>query len=219
MTDFATWRSAIFANTAPAGRLAPETISASALAFDPEADPREAVALLAKIFADARALAAEFSPAQIASGLWFLLEGSYSSYGVALGDDRVPEPDRHHAITASKHLFDDLFAPVLGKGRVPVDDGSAAAPLAMLCHSFWNVLPLGPERAAELGCDDACLDIMRHALNMPQVMCIDSALVGLDLWAPSHGAQIKPIMEAFLKAPTHADADAIREAEAVLGSL
>jgi hypothetical protein len=219
MTDFATWRRSIFGNAAPAGRLAPEVVKAEAIGVDPEADPKTAVSLLAETFAGARSLTAEFTPAQIASGLWFLLEASYSSYGLALSDERVSKSQRLNAIAAGKHLFTDLFAPVLGAGRVPLNDGSAAAPLAMTCHSFWNLLPLGPERAAELGCDGACLDIMRHALKMPNLMCIESALIGLDLWAATHGPRVRPIVQEFLATPSHADAEAVKQAQALLRSL
>lgn len=219
MIDFATWRRAIFGNAAPPGRLAADMVNPDAVAFDPEGDPKTAVRLLTQAFAGASSLAAEYTPAQIASGLWFLLEGSYSSYGIALGDERVPGPERRHAIAASKHLFSGLFAPVLGPGRVAMDDGGAAAPLAMACHSFWNVLPLGPERAAELGCGDACLDVMGHALRMPNLMCIDSALVGLDLWTPTFGPRIRPLVQEFLAAPAHADAAAIGQAQALLRLL
>jgi hypothetical protein len=219
MIDFARWRQAIFGNGALAGQLVPQIVQASALDIDPEADPEAAVSVLAQTFAEAKSLAAEFTPAQTASGLWFLLEGSYSSFGLALGDERVRRSERLHAIAASKHLFTDLFAPVLGKGRVATDDGGALAPIASICHSFWNVLPLGPERAAQLGCGDACLDVMRHALSMPSVMCIDSALVGLDLWALSDGPSIRTIVQEFLKASSHADGEAVHQAQVLLGSL
>jgi hypothetical protein len=220
MTDFTTWRKAIFGNAAPAGKLAADLVEPPAEAIDPEADPEGAVALLAQTFAGAKSLAADCTPAQVASGLWFLFEASYSSYGVALGDDRVPGSERAKAIAAMKHLFTDLFAPVLGAGRVSPDDGGAKAPLAELCHSFWNVLPFGPERAAELHSADACLDVMHHALKMPNLMCIDSALIGLDLWAttPTNRGRIRSILQEFVATPP-ADPEALRLARDLLTSL
>jgi hypothetical protein len=220
MTDFTTWRKAIFGNAAPAGKLAADIVEPPAEAINPEADPEGAVALLAQTFADAKSLAVDHTPAQVASGLWFLFEASYSSYGLALGNDGVPGPERATAIAAMTHLFTDLFAPVLGTGRVSRDDGGAKAPLAQLCHSFWNLLPFSPERAVELNSADACLDVMHHALKMPNLMCIDSALIGLDLWAttPANRGRIRSILQEFVATP-NADPEALRVARALLTGL
>ena len=219
MIDFVTWRAAIFGNGAPAGQLSPEIVRPSKVAFDPEADPADAVTLLTQAFTGAKALAADFSPAQIASGLWALLEGSYSSYGIALGDDRVPRDKRLAALAASEQLFSDLFAPVLGAGWVPRNDGSSNAPLAMACHSFWNVLPFGPERAAELDCGDVCLGVMRRTLSMSNIMCADSALIGLDLWSGTYGPRVREIIQDFGNAPSSPDAELTRRAQALLHNL
>jgi hypothetical protein len=220
MTDFALWRKAIFGNAAAPGRLEADRVEPPAGALDPEADPEGAVALLAQTFTAAGSLAADYTPAQVASGLWFLFDPSCSSYGIALGDGRVSAAARARAIAAMQPLFMDLFAPVLGTGRVPADDGSVQAPLALLCRAFWDVLPLGPQRAAELNSTDACLEVMRHALMMPNLMCVDSAVTGLDLWAgtPANHERIRPILQAFAVTP-NPDPEALRVVQALLASL
>jgi hypothetical protein len=216
MIDFQAWRKGIFANSAEPGRLATEAVGPALVAFDPEADPATAVGLLEQTFRGAKSLAEEFAPTQIASGLWYLLEPSNSSYGLALGDSRVAREARVDGIAATTSLYTDLFAPQLGAQRVSWDDGTAIAPLALTCHGFWNLMPLSP---ATTDCADACLDVMERALSLPNVPCIDSALIGLDLWCGAHRERVRDIVQRFLASAAHGDEETLRYANAILRSV
>lgn len=217
MIDLAAFRDAVFGNRASDQTLATDSIDVSAFGY--ESDAHNAVSILEQLFLHARTLSAEYSPAQIATGFWFLLNPANSSFGVALGDESVPRQGRARAIMATSFLFTDLFAPVLGHERVSQEKGPTAL-LAMLCHSFWDVFPLSARHETKKqGCTDACLNVMLLTLHMPQVMCVDSAIIGLDLWGPANRAWTHAALSNFLKAPAVSDPEVLRQARSLMESF
>jgi hypothetical protein len=216
MIDLAAFRDAVFGNEATDQTLAIDSINVSAFGY--ESDAQNAVSVLEQLFLAARTLSAQYSPTQIATGFWFLLYPANSSFGVALGDESVPRERRACAIMATSFLFTDLFAPVLGHERVSQEKGPTAA-LATLCHSFWDAFPLSAYHEAKHGCTDACLNVMLLTLHMPQVMCVDSAIFGLESWGPSNRAWTHAALSNFLKAPAVSDPEVLRRARSLMESF
>lgn len=141
---------------------------------------------------------AKYSDWQIGMGLDYVFNGSCSDFAFALRDKPAPLEKRLAAIQSLKlmyaHCFETRCEPVLGHWD---ERGNS---LNHICYMLWDVTPLdyfegNPDGQ---GIHGAVIDVMKYALSLSNIACIESGLHGLG-HLTFHNPQAAQIIQAFIK--------------------
>jgi hypothetical protein len=155
---------------------------------------------LTRLFDDPEAALEYFSDAQIAQGLYYLIDSGAGGLVLSLLDEAVPLPARQECLGAIPRLFERLLeprvAPALGHR-----DEKGARPLNMVTYMWWDIFPVAatanpgqppdPINAAILGGMDRILGSRHPAIQ-------ESALHGLGHWASAFPDETAAIIDAYL---------------------
>jgi hypothetical protein len=187
-------------------------------------DPATTVGYLTRLFEEAPRVLQRFTDAQIAQGLYFLINNSLSEHMYPLMDPTVAWPARRRCIRSMYRVFERVFAPRCSPrlSHVLTEHDSTINPLNNVCYMWWDVCPLqghaGPSEredfmleteelvdagppvdpfAAEL--EDEILDVLRRTLELEAIACQEGALHGLGHRAYRHPEPITTIIEEFLR--------------------
>ena len=176
--------------------------------FEPDApwwNPAPAVAVdyLTRLFSSPVSTLADFSDAQIAQGLTYLVNTSATGDDGWLYSRDVPAVARLACIDSVATLFAELFAPrcapVLGHCDEP-----GASELNMVCYMWWEgfpcvALPDDPDRdRLQL----ATIEGMARILALDSIACQESALHGLGHLARHYPQAVEGAIERFLADPS-----------------
>jgi hypothetical protein len=196
--EFAPWIDHVFSH--------PVAINGAAWHFDVDADfwdgpPALSARHLARLFEDPAPPLANFTDAQIAQGLWYLVDsGAGGLVGSAL-DASLALAERLRFISSIGTLFERLIepriAPVLGHL-----DEKGAAPLNMIAYMWWDIFPAAGGAKMNSQPDPieaAILAVMTQALNSKHPAIQESALHGLGHWARACPGIVEPAIEWYLE--------------------
>lgn len=165
--------------------------------WDPQ--PPVAIEYFTKLFSTTEQSLADFSDAQIAQGLTYLLNTSASGDKGWFYSRSTALEGRLRCVAAIEHIFTDLFAPgcaaVLGHLDEP-----GAKPLNMVCYMWWDVFPCLalPDDPESDRLHRSAIDVMRRTLQLASIACQESALHGLGHWAHRRPDDVTPVVDAFL---------------------
>jgi hypothetical protein len=188
--------------------------------FEPEADwwrpePEQAVDYLARLFENPELLADEYSDSQIAQGLHYLIDNGAGAYCQFLVDGSVPLEARTACIETFSTLFARLFQPRCEPVLSHLDEPGGNA-LNRICYMWWDIAPLGAvaKPSTPDPIHDACLDVMRGTLALPNPACQENALHGLGHWAHAYPEFTAATIGGYLAANPQLRPELARYAEA-----
>jgi len=152
-------------------------------AEDWAAPAREKVAYLTRLFNDPEPALAWFSDAQIAQGLYYLVDNACGGHAIAVADRSVPMAERLACVASLSNLYARLFAP--------------------RCM-WWESWPGAwitddPDRAL---LSEAEFAVMDAALALDSIACQESALHGLGHACRGAPERVAAGIDAFLAART-----------------
>jgi hypothetical protein len=164
-----------------------------------EAPADVSVAYLTRLFEDPEPAVAYFSDAQIAQGLYYLIDSGAGGVVMVLGEAAVPLSDRERCVRAIYSLFAELFAPRCAPRLSHLDvgkaeDGPGTAELNGLCYMWWDIFSGGG-----LDLTPVYLATMERILELDSIACQESALHGLGHWAAYDARAVEAIVDRFLR--------------------
>lgn len=174
---------------------------------DPNADLAEPestsrVLLLTSLLQDPARYLAQYSNAQVAQGLWYLVDNACSSYALALLERDIEFQVRLRCITAIPTLFAEVFAkrcaPRLSHGETESEN-----PLNTTCYMWWDIFPSWGSPRRDV--DDSLLSAMAAVLNLESPACQESGLHGLGHWQSAYPDRVREIIDRFLGRGGHSD--------------
>ncbi|MBX2874836.1 MAG: hypothetical protein KTR30_22120 [Saprospiraceae bacterium] len=146
---------------------------------EPQISKRELVKYLIRMFENYESDVAHYSDWQIAKGLEYIFNNTFSDWVFALREGPAPLEDRIMAIQGLKTIFSQCFekrcAPSLGHYS---EEGN---PLNFICYMLWDISPLAY-------CEDiqdkealyqAVTEVMEYSLQLNNKACVESGLHGL----------------------------------------
>lgn len=169
---------------------------------EPEWDaPREVSAeFIARTYEDPKFWMGRFTSAQLAAGLEYTWNPSFSEVGFAIRDEPTPLPLRLRAVRALVPLYQQCFKSLsdacLSNLGERLDN-----PINGACYMYWDVCPfyagMGDGRLQPL--EQECLRVMEATLEIDHDACRESALHGLGHWHHSHAERVERIVGDWLK--------------------
>jgi hypothetical protein len=148
------------------------------LDWDFKASPSEIADLFEHTMQNCGRDLAAFSDKQLAAGLNGLLFGNYGSVPHILIGAGVSDAQKLDVLRSLKRLYSDCLAkrspPVLGH-----INETQSNPLEFVTYMLWDVTPLDSMANRAGDRFDALLDVLSHALRLPNEACVESALHGL----------------------------------------
>ncbi len=143
----------------------------------------------------------KFSKAQIAAGLAYTWNPSFSNLGHLLRDEPIPWDFRRRAIGSLIPLYEGCFQALCDQGLSHLNEGAANS-LNGVCYMYWDVCPFlaQPEKTENREMDAECLRVMTATLQIDHDACRESALHGLGHWQHAYPSQVRSIIEQGLRA-------------------
>ena len=144
-----------------------------------EENPHQVVAFTQRMMDNYTTDIDPYSDWQIAMGLSYVFNNSFSDLSFALRDTPVPLEDRLAAIRSLKVLYTDCFAkrctPALGHRS------ESDRKLDIFCYMIWDVTPLSfcTNKKEKPAFYEALFEVFRAGLQSTNIACIESALHGL----------------------------------------
>ena len=184
------------------------------------ANPARTVDYLTRAFRNIDIIAQDYSDAQMAQALDFLINNAASSHMFPLFDERVALQARLDCVMSFYDVFAKLFnakcEPTMGH------QSEGGNPLNNVCYMWWDIIPLfatgdekpadADERYANAGypitwessqaLDEPCLQVMEKMLQLDNMACLEGALHGLGHWKSIYPQRIETIIDTFLAART-----------------
>jgi hypothetical protein len=124
-----------------------------------------------------------FNPQQLALGLSMAYSNCLTELPFCYVRASTKER-RIRGILNLKKLYDNFFARYcIAPFTYPRSQVSLKGTMQYFCENFWDRFVLFPCEQTEANDIDACLDVMEHALSVPNDHCIASGLEGIASWA------------------------------------
>lgn len=161
--------------------------------WDSADHPAQTFMYMTRLFENILSATAAYSDAQIAHGLWFIASSSSGFLYTAANIGR------EQTLTASYHLFEQLFAKRCTPHLSSLDRATTPShvnPLNMTCYMWWDLDWISP---VQLKINELALDIMERTLWLNSIACQESALHGLGHWKSKYPEQVIRIIDEFLK--------------------
>ncbi|KAF0177128.1 MAG: hypothetical protein FD161_2626 [Limisphaerales bacterium] len=163
--------------------------------------PREVSAeFIARTYEDPKFWMGRFTNAQIAAGLEYTWNPSYSDVGFAIRDEPTPMPLRLRAVRALVPLYQNCFQSRCDAGLSHLSE-RLDNPMNGACYMYWDVSPFvaQPEKPEPRLVDQECLKVMEVTLQIDHDACRESALHGLGHWQSDYPARVASLIEQGLK--------------------
>lgn len=143
----------------------------------------------------------KFSKNQIADGLDYTWNPSFSNFGHLLKTESIPWDLRRSAIRSLIPLYEGCFKELCEPLLSHLNEGSNNR-LNGVCYMYWDVCPFygQPEKPDNREQDAECLDVMAATLKIDHDACRESALHGLGHWQHAYPSQVRSIVEDGLRA-------------------
>lgn len=168
-----------------------------------EPDGMVLIEYLTRLFEEPGFLVERYSPEQLDQGFWYIL-GIGSEYLRVLDDHSVATEAKLRLVRSFSTLYSKLFARVCTGLPIGDEDGH---PLDSACFMWWDMDAIGfredlPERRS---IDNAQLEVLRDALQLPSAACISSAIHGLGEAYASYSSEVEDIIDEFLDGNSNLD--------------
>ena len=154
------------------------------------------------------------SDQQVAWGIEYVYNSSFSNYMFVISESKVPLEDRRGVLDALFHVFHDVF-----ESRCLHEMGSrheGNTEINRVCYMFWETCPAGFP-LFDKNCDPkyaaAVLNLMERCLSLKNPACVESALHGLGHLA-MYGGPARQIIENYIRNNPKADIALLNYAEA-----
>jgi hypothetical protein len=158
---------------------------------EPTSSPEQLATAIRQLCVNAGDNLKEFNNLQVAGGLTYIFNSSFSNYAFDLVHGEMPLELRRSVFQSLNVLFAECFAlrcaPVLSNGKSKGPDN----PLNNVCYMFWDTSNLST------GGIDA-LQVMENSLYHNNVACIESGLHGLGHAASDNKIYVKAAIDKFL---------------------
>jgi hypothetical protein len=166
--------------------------------------PERVVQHLTWLFRDPVTYLEPFTSAQIAQGLWYLVDNSCSNYMFPLVELGVSWEARRECIRAIPRLFSTLFAEHCSEGLSHCSE-AGENPLNGVCYMWWDLLPAHgrPNEPAYANQDREFLGAMEQILSLRSMACQESALHGLGHWHLEYPLYVEAAIDRFLQEHAH----------------
>lgn len=176
--------------------------------------PERVVQHLTRLFRDPTPGLEPFSPAQIAQGLWCLLDNPCSNAMLPLVGLEVSWEARRECIRAIPRLFSTLFAPRCSAGLSHLGE-AGENPMNGIYYMWWDCLPTHgrANEAAYAARDREFLGAMEQILSLRSIACQESALHGLGHWHSQYPAPVEAAVDGFLQEHPYVRSELHRYAE------
>jgi hypothetical protein len=159
------------------------------------------VDVLRAAFGDFVTHMADYSPWQVATGVYFIFNNSLSNFAFALKSPARPLQHRVAVVAGLRQVFDRVFERHCEEGLGHLDQADNT--LNKVCYMFWDVTPIMRLGVPEISAE--CLGVMRHCLKSRNAALIESALHGLGHSASAFPEAMEAIDEymrgSFTKTP------------------
>ncbi|MCF7956418.1 MAG: hypothetical protein K9M75_11490 [Phycisphaerae bacterium] len=156
-----------------------------------------------------------FEDWQLGYGIDYLFNNGQSDHVFALRDGPNPLKERINAIKSISNLYRNCFQtrcqPTLGHISEPGND------LNRVCYMLWDVTPLSYCKGNPdyMQIYDAVTEVMKFAISLNNIACIESGLHGLGHIVSEH-KKAKKVIQSFLDDPSTGDFRLIEYARAAL---
>lgn len=162
--------------------------------------PKRVVQHLTWLFRDPVTHLEPFTSAQIAQGLWYLVDNSCSNTMFPLVGLEVPWEARRECIRAIPRLFSTLFAVRCSEGLSHRNE-AGENPLNGVCYMWWDLLPAHgrANEPAYANRDCEFLGAMEQILFLGSMACQESALHGLGHWRLDYPRCVEAAIDRFLQ--------------------
>jgi hypothetical protein len=159
---------------------------------EPTAPPAIVTAAITRLCENSGEDLKSFTDLQVAGGLEYIFNNSFSDYSFDLLRTDLPGGLRHAFFQSLHTLFERCFAvrcdAILCHGKQEGPDN----PLNSVCYMFWDVSPLSK------GGHDA-LSVMENSLYLKNPACVESGLHGLGHEAHNNETRVQSIIDKFLR--------------------
>lgn len=165
--------------------------------------PQRCAEYIARTFEEIARFPDHYSDGQIAAGLKYIVEPSFSSvaFNVVDLDKPVDMTTRLRCIAAIYTVYEQLFA-VRCTSQVArlVDETIERNPLNYICFMWWDVFPTHghPDQPEYAELDQAILDVITRTLSIDSEACQEAALHGLSEWHYRYPRTVMEIGKRFL---------------------
>jgi hypothetical protein len=163
--------------------------------------PREVTAdFIARTYEDPKFWMGRFTIAQLAAGLEYTWNPSFSDVGFAIRDEPTPLPLRFRAVRALVPVYQQCFQSFCDAGLSNLGE-RLDNPMNGACYMYWDVCPFfagmadGQLQPLEL----ECLRTMETTLQIDHDACRESALHGLGHWRHDHAERVEQVIGDWLK--------------------
>ena len=158
---------------------------------EPSASPQELAAAIYRLCVNAGKDLSKFDNLQVAGGLTYIFNSSFSNYGFELAKGEMPPELRSKLFRSLNVLFEKCFAQrcdqILSYGLSQTLDN----PLNNVCYMFWDTSHLS------IGGIDA-FRVMENSLYHNNVACTESGLHGLGHAVYENKTHVESAIDKFL---------------------
>lgn len=164
--------------------------------------PKHVAVLITETFERSGELLAQFSDAQLAQALWYLVSNNGSGFMFSLVEPTVPIKTRLRALQSFVPLFEQVMAQRCSPYLSHLDE-QGANPLNAVCYMWWDILPIHgqPGQAGRDEFDTEVQHILKQLLSIPHDACRESALHGISEWQLYY-PQIEAVVDEWLAGTT-----------------
>jgi hypothetical protein len=139
-----------------------------------------------------------FTNLQVAGGLKYIFNNSFSNMSFVLLDNNTPVGLRKEALLSLNSLFADCFAPRCTPTLSHELSESLDNAMNEVCYMFWDVSPLS-------GGGKDVLNVMENSLYLKNIACVESGLHGLGHRFHIDGHIIEKVIDKFLATKKETD--------------
>jgi hypothetical protein len=164
-----------------------------------DAAASDTLELLAGTFNDCGAVLKPFTDEQVASGLDYVSNPSFSDIAFAFKNQSVPLSVRTNALGSLRKLYSDCFETRCEPLLSHLNEANGQ-PLNCVCYMWWDVFPVyaQPEDGSQKETQNECLEVMEFALQLKSDACRESALHGLGHWAYGYPERVQRVIDRFI---------------------
>ena len=139
-----------------------------------------------------------FSDEQLAASFNFIFFTVASDIATCFWAKALPQAERDNTVLAIKQLYNDCFMPRCSQTLAHLNQPGTA--LNGFCYLLWDESPLGNYNAT-------VTEVMRHALTLPNIACVESGLHGLGHYCGQNPLVVNKIIDRYLSLGFHVSAE------------
>jgi hypothetical protein len=158
---------------------------------EPKMSSEELVTAIQRLCLNSGLDLARFTNLQVAGGLTYIFNNSFSDFSFSLLDENVAPDLRSKTLLSLSCLFSDCFAVRCTNETSHGLKKSSEDPLNSICYMFWDVSPLSNG-------GQEVLQVMENSLYLKNIACVESGLHGLGHRFYYDEQRVEKIIDKFL---------------------